>query len=461
MESDAWILDRILPLEATSVRLARELLRDVLAHWGNEASSSWLQDVQLAASELVTNALVHAGSEVRLRARLSEHTIRVEIADRSPAMPFRRHHSPSAGTGNGLLLVEEFTHAWGAEPTPDGKVVWFEVRGDRTENDTVAGASGCSRTASSETIVIRLLEFPLLIHAAWQEHATALLREYLLVQLERNDDNIVLFDQHAQASDALNLLYDQIPAPPFAGDAEQIMDRLTEPNMSMTLMRLRVPRASIPHFETLRALLADASSHATEGKALVPATQPEVDDLSQWICAEVRNQSSGRAHWRSWPSALSRHQSPSVAGPRHRRRPTPSKDTADPAPSLSRGDVASDESSTCLSDSVLPSPHAVVAMDERATITGVNRAALLLLRYSDREALRGQRVLKIIPPRYRQAHIAGMTLHMLHGRRPLLGRPVLVPALRADGTEVWVMMKVEDLVLPSGKRVFIAQLCAV
>ena len=64
----------------------------------------------------------------------------------------------------------------------------------------------------------------------------------------------------------------------------------------------------------------------------------------------------------------------------------------------------------------------------------------------------------IIPPRYRQAHVAGFTLHLANGRAPLLERPVIVPALCRDGSETVVELTVEAVTLPGGRAVFVATL---
>ena len=58
------------------------------------------------------------------------------------------------------------------------------------------------------TLAIELRNVPLLMHAAWQQHASALLRDFLLVQLDTEPDAL---ERHAQASDALNVLHTQLP----------------------------------------------------------------------------------------------------------------------------------------------------------------------------------------------------------------------------------------------------------
>jgi anti-sigma regulatory factor (Ser/Thr protein kinase) len=84
-------------------------------------------DAILVVSELVTNAIVHAGTDITVRVRSVDSDVRVEVEDGSSALPELRILSSGASAGRGLLLVEHFTKQWGAEATPSGKVVWFVV----------------------------------------------------------------------------------------------------------------------------------------------------------------------------------------------------------------------------------------------------------------------------------------------------------------------------------------------
>ena len=58
---------------------------------------------------------------------------------------------------------------------------------------------------------------PLLLHAAWQEHAEALLREYLLASLDSGGEDPI--QVHAEATDAIAVLEEHVPRRPGgAGD---------------------------------------------------------------------------------------------------------------------------------------------------------------------------------------------------------------------------------------------------
>lgn len=115
-----------LPPAADSVPQARRFVRQQLR--GSECD---VDTVVLLVSEVVTNAVLHARSDIRLSLEVRGDTARVEVADSSPAPPrLHRFHLESA-TGRGLRLLDTLAMGWGIEPasTDDGhgKVVWFEV----------------------------------------------------------------------------------------------------------------------------------------------------------------------------------------------------------------------------------------------------------------------------------------------------------------------------------------------
>ncbi|MEA3018761.1 MAG: hypothetical protein QOI47_285 [Actinomycetota bacterium] len=114
-----------LSADTSSAGHARRFVDQVLSRWHCDAL---LDDVQLLVSELVTNAVVHAGSEVEVAVRLLTDAVRIEVVDRSPAVQLRpKRPSEDDESGRGLLLVETMASAWGVEPIEGGKSVWFEV----------------------------------------------------------------------------------------------------------------------------------------------------------------------------------------------------------------------------------------------------------------------------------------------------------------------------------------------
>jgi len=110
--------------EVFSARSARSFVEETLQGWD---CSHPLEVVKLLVSELVTNAVVHAGSEAEVVVQLTPTVVRVEVLDRSSEMPVVREAAPEDLSGRGLSLVQTYSGAWGIRPLPHGKAVWFEV----------------------------------------------------------------------------------------------------------------------------------------------------------------------------------------------------------------------------------------------------------------------------------------------------------------------------------------------
>ncbi len=415
-------VDQMLPALPSSAGEARRLLRDALP---GEASEEAVDAAALALSEIVTNALVHAGTPMRLRVILAPSAVRVELADGSVHLPLPRDYSRAAGTGRGLHMVTEVVDQWGAHHDEDGKVVWFEIADPPSEPQGATGqVSSTRRPASRSMLRVELNNVPLLMHAAWQEHAAGLLRELLLTRLEEDASAI---DEHAAASAAMSVLYEQVPAPELGDEPEAIMATAVEPHVSAERVFLDLPQEAAADFDVLDEMLQIAVRQAEQGKLLSPPTQPEIGELRRWLCAQVREQSAGGtpAAWRA-----------------------PIGNPPPPDPRTFHWDPVSVSTST----------RALVAADDTDQIVAVSPSALALLGYSHPRELVGSRLICIIPTRYHQAHIAGLTLHLASGRGPLLGNRIAVPVLRADRTEQVLDLEIQSRHLPDGRAVFVAEL---
>lgn len=89
-------------------------------------------DVLLLVSELVTNAVRHAGAgperPVQVQLLHGPRGVVVAVTDEGPG--FTRNPSPSTGSesgGWGLFLVDQIADRWGVECTASGSCVWFEI----------------------------------------------------------------------------------------------------------------------------------------------------------------------------------------------------------------------------------------------------------------------------------------------------------------------------------------------
>lgn len=118
-----------LPPKTTSARAARRFVAAALVRSGLAGAAEL---AALLVNELVTNAILHAGTDIEVRLRQAEARIRVEVADGGAGTVEVRDFGADASTGRGLLLIEELADEWGAEPDGAGKVVWFELDASET-----------------------------------------------------------------------------------------------------------------------------------------------------------------------------------------------------------------------------------------------------------------------------------------------------------------------------------------
>lgn len=81
----------------------------------------------LLTSELVTNAVLYARSDILLRVYIDTPVVRISVHDSSPAPPVPRSPSMDDTSGRGLGLVDVLASTWGVSNNGRGKEVWFEV----------------------------------------------------------------------------------------------------------------------------------------------------------------------------------------------------------------------------------------------------------------------------------------------------------------------------------------------
>jgi anti-anti-sigma regulatory factor/anti-sigma regulatory factor (Ser/Thr protein kinase) len=88
-----------------------------------------VEDARLVVTELVSNALRHAGGDLELAIVLRQHFLHLAVRDGSTEPPKLTLSAPDTGEGGrGLFLVDAVAAGWGSTPTPDGKHVWATLR---------------------------------------------------------------------------------------------------------------------------------------------------------------------------------------------------------------------------------------------------------------------------------------------------------------------------------------------
>ena len=112
------------------VKAARSFVEQRLRSWGLAEMSD---DLELMVSEIVTNAIIHAGSDVDVRLRAYTDRVRLEVrdSDSNPPVPsplsLSEEGNAEAEHGRGLLIVEALAGLWNSSPNGRGKTVSLDV----------------------------------------------------------------------------------------------------------------------------------------------------------------------------------------------------------------------------------------------------------------------------------------------------------------------------------------------
>ncbi|MFD9214593.1 ATP-binding protein [Streptomyces sp. NPDC059544] len=102
---------------------ARSAVCSTLADWGLDQLAD---TAELLVSELVGNALLHAYGSLSLTV-VRREVMCFQVRDGSRKLPQLRPAQTTDEFGRGLRLVDLMASKWGADPTPWGKEVWFEL----------------------------------------------------------------------------------------------------------------------------------------------------------------------------------------------------------------------------------------------------------------------------------------------------------------------------------------------
>ena len=120
---DLW--SATLPPSSASVRAARHFTQDALRGLGAPDAED---SATLLVSELATNAVIHAGTQVRVTIRCIDGVVRIEVRDDDPTPPREIRPDPLQPSGRGIWMVDTIAAEWGVDRNEQGKTVWFELR---------------------------------------------------------------------------------------------------------------------------------------------------------------------------------------------------------------------------------------------------------------------------------------------------------------------------------------------
>ena len=108
--------------------LARSAVAEFCSRLGVGGGAMGGETAQLVASELVTNAVVHARTPIELTLRLVWPLLHIAVRDSGDGQArIAGFVDETAESGRGLVLVDALASSWGNFVPPVGKVVWATV----------------------------------------------------------------------------------------------------------------------------------------------------------------------------------------------------------------------------------------------------------------------------------------------------------------------------------------------
>jgi PAS domain S-box-containing protein len=407
-----------LPPAPESARQARRFVTEVVTA---ARADAYLDTAALLTSELVTNGIVHAHTDLQVVVEATATWVRVEVIDGNPMLPVRKTYNDDAQTGRGLEMVELLASDFGiTQLADDGKRVWFRLGSAPLIDGEDHGDSDGAPTGA-DLITVQLLNLPVVLYCAWQQHADAMLREATLAAFEARATGAkfgALPEDFALANDALASL---------ASTTTDVFEFL-DSGVGHVDIDVRVPRDAAPSFPVLRDVLRTCSAMSMAGELLVPPSLPEIQAVRHWLCDEVNRQMAGlEPH--AWQDPLG-------------------------------DDLPMDPVSADAIEEVRRSATAQIAADRGNRILAVSDAAAELLGWPSSGELEGHRLVAIIPARLRDAHVAAFTNQLLGGGDRIIGKPTRLPAMRRDGSEITVELLVERRRDSRNRSFFVATLTA-
>lgn len=112
------------PVELAGLGSVRERVVEAAARWGFPD----LRELEIVASELITNAVVHSGTDAVLTCRrIAPDGVELCVCDHGAGDPRMGEVSLVATSGRGLQIVDALTDAWGVDRTTGAMTVWARM----------------------------------------------------------------------------------------------------------------------------------------------------------------------------------------------------------------------------------------------------------------------------------------------------------------------------------------------
>ncbi len=293
-----------LPPEVSSTPAARRWLIERL----DDLPLDVVDSAVLLVSELVTNAVLHAGTDLVVTVHRLADRIRVDVADGSTQEPVVRDYPTEASTGRGLTLFDTLASNWGVELSTRGKIVWFELLVDQPiETDhasdgrfdfTIPGVTDAALDRRTPELThFALQQIPVRLVGQAGEEYEALFREFRLVKESE--------PRRAEGHPArLIELIDEMGTKfrGFNSGANEEWQSVVEQNLETFDWSIDLPRSvgeACAHFD---ALLDEADRYCQSAELISLPADPASVAVRKWFLGEFVRQARGEAPT-AWPDS--------------------------------------------------------------------------------------------------------------------------------------------------------------
>jgi serine phosphatase RsbU (regulator of sigma subunit) len=249
-----------------------------------------VDDAELIAGELVTNALLHAGPPAELVLRLSPRRARLEVRDSSPVPPVRPRPGADAMTGRGLHFVEALARDWGVTAHASGKAVWAEFdvgtnAGASSHDEAVWDTRELHRVVPSteKLYSVRLGDVPTDLLLSAKAHVDNLVREFTLMAAgSRNGSTATIPSAVAELIEAVVNRF---------AEARQAIKRqaLAAANAGKDHVRLEIelPASAASAGEDYLRALDQADAYCRAARLLTLESPPQHRIFRRWYVEEL------------------------------------------------------------------------------------------------------------------------------------------------------------------------------
>jgi GAF domain-containing protein/anti-sigma regulatory factor (Ser/Thr protein kinase) len=256
----------------------------------------------LLTSELVTNAVLHAGTPLCVTLNILPDRIRVDVADGNPSFPSLKDYGRDAATGRGLTLFNTLSSNWGVEAAGGGKIVWFELPVDfPAVGHTVSSGSfhfdlaGIAHAdlhdaGAEPNVHLRLVGIPVSLLRKSSEEYEALFRELRLIKEQSGDGR-----GGSALPERLSFLVSEIGTR-FNGlgpGMDEIWQEAVDEDLAVFDWTLDLPPSAAVACEFYDAMLDEVDEFGLAAPLLTMPASPASVAVRRWFLSELIGQLSG------------------------------------------------------------------------------------------------------------------------------------------------------------------------